>query len=313
MSAAAAVDIGRCATKGEHVWPGGHRGFPGAVCERCARVYAGPGRPKKAAVSAQVSPPRTRTEAPAQGQRPPMRHPEPQPIAQAPAPALRPPLVVHNGGRMSAAADRLRQSRGFLRLVPDAVPPSAVPSAVPSASPVAAEAERDSLTAWLLPGVPDLAVEACQIQIERSGRIPNEPDPEWQERFNRNFKRALGGALPELEMHPVLACFIALFFLWLSMRWGAELKTEETTADAEPKKAPAPVKPPPTPPAAPTKQERKDPWQSESDRESPPLAATPKSAPDFPEYQIALGFPDASSPPETSEIDGDAKTADNFA
>lgn len=215
----------RC-RKRVHDWGHVGAGRPGDVCKRpeCgARFYGGKGR------AAVASAPVPSSSAPKLA----LVRNDSAPVGGAPRPGL------------AGAAARLARARG-LAVVPSEPPVgdvNAAPSVVPAEGAADSSEDRESLTDWLMPVVPDMVVSGCGWSIKKAGRVPNDPDPLWEKRFRTSYEQSLGHYIPRVEMHPAVALLVATAFLWLSMWWGAPKAKKDEGGKENKASAPAPAVP----------------------------------------------------------------------
>jgi hypothetical protein len=172
-------------------------------------------------------------------------------------------------------------------------------------TPEPTDEDRESLSEWLLPVVPDMVVSGCEWSIKKAGRLANDPDPLWEKRFRTSYEKSLGHYVPSLEMHPAVALLIATLFLWLSMWWNAP-KAKGSEAKKELNKASAPASAVPSAPAA-----EVDLCQTPATVPSP--AASPPFAVASDEYVTSLGLMPPSGPPDASGDGGGATSAERSA
>jgi len=172
----------------------------------------------------------TRGKRKAQAQNPlqgkPATAPAPAKPAPAPAPAQTPP------GRYQGIAARLAERKGYMPAMPAVevesahTPDETALDPSPADSEAAGEGEPEpktfSLTDWLLPEFPDMAIAGAGWTVRRLGREPGEPDEEWKERWGESFDATVGGNVPRLEMPSWLALIVATIMLVLSMYLAGE-------------------------------------------------------------------------------------------
>jgi len=217
-------------------------------------------------------------------------------------------------GVLAGAAARLAAQRGLA-----AVPALAVPESAPrevGTSPDGAardvvapsESERESLSEWLLPAVPELVEGGCKWSIRKAGREPLDPDPVWEKRWEKSYHQSLGHYVPRLEMHPAVALLVATLFLWLSMFVGAKKLAKEDKGKADKLPAtPAPSSAPSAPGEAQEVAECQTPAVVQSHADSPRFVG------DSGESELSLELTQSSLQPDASGADGSVMNAKQHA
>ena len=155
------------------------------------------------------------------------RSAQPRPSVQPASPKPLPSRPVATGdSRLQQAAQKLAERRGFVRVVEatEGGPLAQAEVKPPSAS----KRKTYSVFDWFGGKIPDAIQSGCTWAVRKGGHEPYEADPVWSERFHDSFNETMGNALPNWQMPSWLAMLVAVFVMWLSMRWGAPpIKTDK--------------------------------------------------------------------------------------
>ena len=275
----------KCANR-DHEWDRYPPRAGKSRCKRagCGKIYGARKRRGPAAVPAKASPALAGKPAPL---------PPPLTPAVPPAPA--------QGGRSFAAlASRLATRQGIQAapMPADDTPPSPSPEPPEGDGGDIASAEgegddepkRFSLTEWLIPELPEMAVAGAGWTVRKLGREPGEPDTEWRDRWQEAFDEGVSNRLPKMEMPWWLALLVATLMLVISMYLAGE--------KLPPKAAPKPIEPKPEAPCP-----------TDAQAAAPSHVASPASAGASDESAILTSLQPLSGQPLTTSSSDPSGTA----
>jgi hypothetical protein len=240
--------------------------------------------------------------------------PGPAKVAPAHTPAapagglLSPPASRPAFKGLSGAAERMARARGLVPREPTQVEKTAAAATqIEKVEEKPKEpGQRESITDWIKPAIPNLVVNSGKWSVRRLSREPWEPDKVWYGRWRKCYESSLERHLPEIEIGSGWALIIATFFLWLSMFWAAKPRKKDEAPQLPPK--PATDGETPAAPPKPTPKMEGTAWETNAPRPRP--ADTHPSANASATCVSLFGLTNPSSPPETSLVEnGDAKSA----